>query len=189
MCVLQIGLNDTRLRPHTAPLSSYVPPNTVVWLGSFALCCAHVGRPNMPVDLLIVGTPRRKIVVFSNTHTFQATSSGVFMERRGAGWNAERHCSHKKLCFVATDQGLLARVLGELADRPDCYYVKYSIEPRDGHVLGSVPLATRPRGRHSLARVQKAPQDDVHHPGRRLYSYVSAGSQTALMGTGSSDVK
>ena len=72
----------------------------------------------------------------SQTNPFQVTSGGVFMERRGAGWNAERHCSHKKLCFVATDQGLLARVLGELADRPDCYYVKYSIEPRDGMYLG-----------------------------------------------------
>ena len=72
----------------------------------------------------------------SHTNPFQATSGGVFMERRGAGWNAERHCSHKKLCFVATDQGLLGRVLGELADRPDCYYVKYSIEPRDGMYLG-----------------------------------------------------
>ena len=72
----------------------------------------------------------------SNTNPFQATSGGVFMERRGAGWNAERHCSHKKLCFVATDQGLLGRVLGELADRPDCYYAKYSIEPRDGMYLG-----------------------------------------------------
>ena len=72
----------------------------------------------------------------SNTHPFQATSDGVFMERGGAGWNARRHCSHKKLCFVATDQGLLGRVLGELADRPNCYYVKYSIEPRDGMYLG-----------------------------------------------------
>ena len=26
--------------------------------------------------------------------------------------------------------------LSELADRPDCYYVKYSIEPRDGMYLG-----------------------------------------------------
>jgi hypothetical protein len=52
------------------------------------------------------------------------------MERRGAGWNDERRFSQKKLCFTATDQALLLRVLGELADRPDCYYVKYSIEPR-----------------------------------------------------------
>ena len=70
------------------------------------------------------------------TKPFQATSSGVFMERRGAGWNVERHFSQKKLCFIATDQALLVGVLSELADRPGCYYVKYSIEPRDGMYLG-----------------------------------------------------
>jgi hypothetical protein len=63
------------------------------------------------------------------------TSNGVVMERRGAGWDDGRRCSQKKLCFVATDQGLLSRVLGELADRSDCHYVKYSIEPRDGMYL------------------------------------------------------
>lgn len=67
---------------------------------------------------------------------FQVTSHGVFMERRGAGWNDERRFSQKKLCFIATDQALLMHVLSELADRSDCYYVKYSIEPRDGMYLG-----------------------------------------------------
>ena len=70
------------------------------------------------------------------TKQFQVTSHGHFMERRGAGWNDERRYSQKKLCFVATDQALLVRVLSELADRPDCHYVKYSIEPRDGMYLG-----------------------------------------------------
>ena len=116
----------------------------------------------------------------STTKPFQVTSHGVFMERRGAGWNDERRFSQKKLCFTATGQALLVSVLSELADRPDCHYVKYSIEPRDG-ITGQVLLAKRPGGRNSLARVQEAPQDDVQRPGRRLYSSVSAGSQTALM--------
>ena len=68
--------------------------------------------------------------------SFQLTTNGAFMERRGAGWNAERCFSQKKLCFVATDQPLLAEVLGQLAERTDCFYVKYSVKPRDGMYLG-----------------------------------------------------
>jgi len=68
--------------------------------------------------------------------SFLMTPSGAFMERRGAGWNEERRVCEKKLCLVATDQLLLAEVLGQLADRPDCYYVKYSVRPRDGMYLG-----------------------------------------------------
>ena len=73
--------------------------------------------------------------------SFRMTPSGAFMERRGAGWNEERRFCQKKLCFVATDQLLLAEVLGQLADRPDCCYVKYSVRQRDGMVLREVPLA------------------------------------------------
>jgi hypothetical protein len=58
------------------------------------------------------------------------------MERRGAGWNDERRYSQKKLCFVATDQPLLVEVLGRLAERPDCFFVKYSVGQRDGMYLG-----------------------------------------------------
>lgn len=76
----------------------------------------------------------------STLRPFQVTSNGVFMERRGAGWNDERRFSQKKLCFVATDQALLVRVLSDLAERAHCYYVKYSIEPRGGMYLGRVFL-------------------------------------------------
>ena len=38
---------------------------------------------------------------------FQLTSHGVFMERRGAGWNDERRCSQKKLCFYRDRPGLI----------------------------------------------------------------------------------
>jgi hypothetical protein len=58
------------------------------------------------------------------------------MSRWGPAWNAEGRCCQKKLCFVATDQALLAEVLSELAERPDCYFVKYSVRPRDGMYLG-----------------------------------------------------
>ena len=68
--------------------------------------------------------------------SFQMTPSGAFMERRGAGWNEERRFCQKKLCFVATDQLLLAEVLGQLAERPDCFYVKYSVRERDRMYLG-----------------------------------------------------
>ncbi|HUG90449.1 MAG TPA: hypothetical protein VML55_06430 [Planctomycetaceae bacterium] len=67
---------------------------------------------------------------------FEIMPNGFFMGRRGAGWTEERRFCQKKLCFVATDQKLLADVLARLAERPDCYYVKYSIQERDGMYLG-----------------------------------------------------
>jgi hypothetical protein len=67
---------------------------------------------------------------------FRPTLNGYFMELRGPAWiMGERGCN-KKLCFVATDRALLADVLFQLAERPDCYYVKYSVHPRDGMYLG-----------------------------------------------------
>ena len=67
---------------------------------------------------------------------FRPTLNGVFMERRGPAWNRWGRGCNKKLCFVATDRWLQAELLGELAQRPDCYYVKYSVTPRDGMHLG-----------------------------------------------------
>ncbi len=67
---------------------------------------------------------------------FRLSSNGYFMELRGPAWYKGEQCCEKKLCFVATDRALLADLLGELAERPDCYYVKYSITPRDGMYLG-----------------------------------------------------
>jgi hypothetical protein len=66
---------------------------------------------------------------------FRPTGNGYFMAICGPAWDGGR-CFQKKLCFVATDQALLADVLGKLAERPDCYYVKYSVHPRDGMYLG-----------------------------------------------------
>ena len=67
---------------------------------------------------------------------FRRSRSGYFMEIRGRAWHEGKRCCEKKLCFVATDQALLADVLRQLAERPDCYYVKYSVHPRDGMYLG-----------------------------------------------------
>jgi hypothetical protein len=70
------------------------------------------------------------------THEFRVTPNGSFMERRGLAWNEERRHCPKKLCLVATDPAVLAEILGLLAERPDCFYVKYSVRPRDGMFLG-----------------------------------------------------
>jgi hypothetical protein len=78
---------------------------------------------------------------------FRRSSNGYFMEITGAAWYRKKPwykrkggCP-KKLCFVATDQSLLADVLRQLAERPDCHYVKYSVHPRDGMYLGRCFLA------------------------------------------------
>jgi len=73
---------------------------------------------------------------------FRLTSNGYFMEIPGPAWYQKkpwykrRGGCQKKLCFVATDQSLLADVLRQLAERPDCYYVKYSTYQKDGMYLG-----------------------------------------------------
>jgi hypothetical protein len=80
-----------------------------------------------------VGT---EVVVIPIEDPFRATADGYFMEIRGPAWHRQERVCRKKLCFVATDQALLADVLRQLAGRPDCYYVKFSIHPRDGMYLG-----------------------------------------------------
>ncbi len=61
--------------------------------------------------------------------------NGRFRERDGPAARSERYCQ-KKLCLVATDKEHLVRLLMELLQRPDCFYVKYTPEPRDGMYLG-----------------------------------------------------
>jgi hypothetical protein len=67
---------------------------------------------------------------------FRPIMNGYFMALWGPAWNEEGRGCQKKLCFVATDQALLAEVLRELAARPDCVFVKYSTYQKDGMYLG-----------------------------------------------------
>ena len=67
---------------------------------------------------------------------FRRSSDGHFMHIWGPAWNEGKGGCQKKLCFTATEKAVLVEVLGELAARPDCVYVKYSIVPLDGMYLG-----------------------------------------------------
>lgn len=71
----------------------------------------------------------------------QLTDSGKFCERSGR-LDPSAQYSQRKLCFAATDVRFLAQFLYELSLRDDCYYVKYSLLPRDGMHLGRCFLAT-----------------------------------------------
>ena len=73
---------------------------------------------------------------------FSPSHGGVFMERSGPARQADKQCSQRKLCLVATDRNALARLLYDLSMRDDCYYVKYSTKPRDGMFLGRCFLTT-----------------------------------------------
>jgi hypothetical protein len=64
---------------------------------------------------------------------WQKSADGNSMQHWRKNWQKG---SQKKLCFVATNQELLAAVLEELASRPDCVYVKYSLYQKDGMYLG-----------------------------------------------------
>lgn len=72
---------------------------------------------------------------------FRPARGGVFMERYGAAGPAVAH-SNKKVCLAATDRRFLVALLYEWSQRADCYYVKYSVVPRDGMYLGRCFLTT-----------------------------------------------
>jgi hypothetical protein len=62
---------------------------------------------------------------------------GPYMVRRGPAYAGDPQCPvNKKLCLTATDRETLIRELDALAARPECFFVKYSIGPRDGMYLG-----------------------------------------------------
>jgi hypothetical protein len=84
----------------------------------------------------VTGPTRVEVSVSHAESLFRPTPGGYYMACLGPAWNEEGRYCHKKLCFVATDRTLLADVLRRLAERPDCYYVKYSVHPRDGMYLG-----------------------------------------------------
>jgi hypothetical protein len=71
----------------------------------------------------------------ADLETHFEVSRTVFMLRHGLGRQGGI-CSNKKLCFVAHDKEHLVGLLLDLTRRPDCYVVKYSIEPRDTMYLG-----------------------------------------------------
>jgi hypothetical protein len=58
------------------------------------------------------------------------------MRRWGAGRAPDDEYSRQKLCFVATDRAFLAQFLLDLSRRPECHFVKYSTQARDGMYLG-----------------------------------------------------
>ncbi len=80
------------------------------------------------------------------------------MECWGPAASPEKRGCQKKLCFVATDKTLLSHVLGHLAERPDCYYVKYSVRPRDGMYLGRCFLMDEHEVGMVWARYKEHPQ-------------------------------
>jgi hypothetical protein len=113
--------------------------------------------------------------VAEHAHGFRATPNGMFMERRGPAWNAERRHCPKKLCLVATDAAVLGEILGRLAERPDCFYVKYSVSPRDGMFLGRCVLLDEREVGALWAQYKKHPRvmcsvqdDDFTLPFREL---------------------
>ncbi len=67
---------------------------------------------------------------------FTPSHGGAFMSRDGLARASGTGVCQKKLCIVATDFGFLRALLFDLSGRDDCYFVKYSLAPRDGMYLG-----------------------------------------------------
>ena len=76
---------------------------------------------------------------------------------KGPAFDKGHYCQ-KKLCLVATDRDYLVRVLEEFLARDDCYYVKYSPEPRDGMHLGRIFLTDVREVGAAWSRLKKDPK-------------------------------
>lgn len=72
---------------------------------------------------------------------FTPTRIGNFRQRLGPGGRDQTY-SNKKVCVVATDKAYLVEVLYGISLRPECFWVKYSTEPKDGMYLGRCFLLT-----------------------------------------------
>ena len=70
---------------------------------------------------------------FSNK--FKKSKGKSFWMKDGKGRENVEY-SFKKLCFVATDQKLLANILLELSNSEKCYFVKFSVFPKEKMYLG-----------------------------------------------------
>jgi len=89
---------------------------------------------------------------------FRPIMNGYYMALWGPAWNEEERGCQKKLCFVATDQALLADVLRELAARPDCVFVKYSTYQKDRMYLGRCFLTNEHEVGMLWAKYKKHPR-------------------------------
>ena len=67
---------------------------------------------------------------------FESVMNDRFMARNGTARTPEATYCNKKICFAATDVQFLAELLGELAEHPKAYFVKFSTYTRDGMYLG-----------------------------------------------------
>ena len=76
---------------------------------------------------------------------FTPSLSGSFMQTDGPARAAGRQPCQHKLCFAATDRAFLDGLLGALSEDDECYFVKYSVNPRDGMYLGRCFMATAER--------------------------------------------
>ncbi|MEE2829645.1 MAG: hypothetical protein VX498_10695 [Myxococcota bacterium] len=89
---------------------------------------------------------------------FHSVMEGRFMARHGAGYSRDIPYCNKKLCFSATDLPFLAELLAELAEDPDCYFVKFSTGTRDGIHLGRCFFLEEGRVGETWARYKMHPK-------------------------------
>ena len=79
---------------------------------------------------------------------FESTENGIFRFIRGpANKPGEHSPCNWKLCLTATDEEYLVKILYEISQREDCFFVKYSPshspKSRDGMMLGRIFLTSQ----------------------------------------------
>ncbi len=89
-----------------------------------------------------------------------------FLSRDGPARARGDALCNRKICLVATDLPYLVQILVGLSEREDCYFVKYSQQPRDGMYLGrcfltsDAAIGALTRELKSDSKLMVAVQDD-----------------------------
>ena len=104
---------------------------------------------------------------------FIAVMENRFQARYGPAYEKDASYCNSKLCFVATDQDFLRDLLLDLSRDPDCYFVKYDTNPRDGMYRGRCFYISLEKVGQTWARYKMHPKvictvqnDDVTGPWR-----------------------
>ena len=83
---------------------------------------------------------------------------GSYFNKYGPAYGKDVSFSNKKLCFACTDQEFLVSLLDELSEQSDCYFVKYSADPRNGMYLGRCFFLTDDRVGEMWAHYKNHPE-------------------------------
>lgn len=83
---------------------------------------------------------------------------GSFLCLDGPARKAGRDHANVKVCFTCRDSEFLKRLIGNVAQDKECYWVKMSTKPRDGMFLGRCFFTTKECAAQLWAKYKNHPR-------------------------------